>query len=120
MKAKLVGEWVGNKKKASGIAGRLAPETTRGFEERAARQGLRVWCGECQELRAIAECTGLTETQNSSTYAVILEICGHQRSVTLAVEFTPSRKNKREWAETDPGIAAISSEMTADNTLGEA
>ena len=114
-----VGEWAGKNasKKASGHTPHFTPETRRGFQERCERQKLRVFCGECQALRAIAECTGIrNEKANSSTYSVILESCGHQRSVTIAVEFTPSQKEKRGWTQTeaiesDPEALEIREEM---------
>lgn len=130
-KTKLLGEWSGKNasKQASGIASHHACETTRGFLERATRHRLRVFCGECQALRRIAECTRIRdEKENSSTYDVILEICRHQRSVTVAVEFTPSQKEKRGWTQTeaieshpvesvDPEIREIRSAMESEQLL---
>jgi hypothetical protein len=104
------GEWAKvNQKKASGHASRFTPETARGFKDRTTRQGIRVWCGECKELRAIDKCVSVQEeTENSSTYLVSLDQCGHQRSVTQSVEFTPSVKERRGWTkETESQIPEI-------------
>lgn len=126
---KLLGEWSGKNasKQASGIISHHVPETRRGFVERAIRQRLRVFCGECKELRSITECTGITnETETSSTYQVRLSDCEHPRSVTLAVEYVPSRKIKRgltqdtEIPETKPEdieAEAIRTEMDSAGTL---
>jgi len=103
-------EWAKvNQKKASGQTSHHACETARGFKDRTTRQGLRVWCGKCKELRAIDKCVSVQEeTENSSTYLVILDQCGHQRSVAQSVEFTPSVKERRGWTkETESQIPEI-------------
>jgi hypothetical protein len=77
-------------------------------------------------MRGIAECVSVhDETANSSTYSVILSSCGHQRSVTVAVEFTPSQKDKRGWTH-DTEIPEAKSEdqieaeaIRADMTDGQ-
>jgi hypothetical protein len=56
---------------------------------------------------------------------VTLSDCGHQRSIIVAVEFTPSLKTKRGIQEipdiepVDEDVQAIRDAMRADNTLGE-
>jgi hypothetical protein len=73
-------------------------------------------------MRGIAECVSIQESANSSTYGVILSDCGHQRSVTVAVEFTPSQKEKRgisttEIESVDPETMEIRSAMQSDGLL---
>jgi hypothetical protein len=100
--AKAVGEWAGKNasKQASGLASHHACETRRGFEKRCERLNLKVFCRDCSALRGIVECVSVQdETANSSTYSVILSDCGHQRSVTVAVEFTRSQQEKRGWTQ---------------------
>ena len=96
---KILGEWGKKAKKASGASHHIC-ETRRGFVDSSARKHLRVFCPTCQTLRAIAECTCIAEQETSSTYDVILETCGHQRAITVAVEFKPS-KEKRGVQETE-------------------
>jgi len=128
--AKPIGEWSGKNAspKAIGHTSHFTCETRRGFVERSTKNHLRIWCVECKELRAIAECTAITnETANSSTYQVILDCPqAHTRSVTIAVDFTPSQKEKRGWTQeteipeieqVDPEVMEIRSAMGSDGLL---
>jgi hypothetical protein len=119
-----VGEWKKpNQKQASGLVSHHVCQTRRGFVESSARKRLRVFCAKCQSLRAIAECADIhDERENSSTFDVILSDCGHSRSVTIAVEFTPSQKEKRgisanEIESVDPETLEIRSAMQSDGLL---
>jgi len=104
---KIFGQWGKKTKKASGASDHVC-ETRRGFVDSSARKHLRVFCGECQALRAIADCLCIEEKESSSTYDVILATCGHRRAITVAVEFKPS-KEKRGTQEKER--ASLLSEM---------
>jgi len=69
-------------------------------------------------MRGIAECVSVQdETANSSTYGVILSDCGHQRSVTVAVGFTPSQKEKRGWTEDQIEVEEIRADLESEQLL---
>jgi len=88
-----------------------ACETRRGFVLSCTRKKIRVLCPVCEELRAIAKCTRiLAEREESVIYRVGLEICGHERTMEVAVSRTPSGRKKlaeekeraKEFADRQP------------------
>ena len=111
-----VGEWLApNQKQASGITKQTAPDSYVGAVANFARTRFRTYCGQCKELRDIAKCTGITQAEESATYQVILDVCGHERSVTISVSRTPSGKAKlaaeKERAELQEIRADLESEQ---------
>ena len=72
-----------------------ACETCSGFVSSCTRKKIRVLCPVCEELRAIAKCTRiLAEREGSVVYRVVLDVCGHERTMEVAVSRTPSGKKK--------------------------
>jgi hypothetical protein len=95
-----------------------APDSFRGIVKSLRRSRTRVWCP-THRLQAVVQCTGIRQLEESAVYDCILE-CGCTRTVQLAVNRTPSGKEKltrrkaekREFKETQELLDAMRSAGT--------